>query len=1248
MTKHHYRSFFVCVLFFSFVGIGITASTVSHAASSVSMYSSANPSYSGDSISITWDAPDGAVCRAPWTSDTSSAGGDTVNPTTTTTYTVNCGRYGNGAITVTIVARPPTITSFYASPSSITSGNSSGISWSSSSADSCNASGFSTGGATSGTVSVTPPVGTNNYTLTCTGPGGSATANTSVKVAVTPLSGFCSVNPTNAATGQAVTWSGAGSGGTPPYSFSWIGENLTSLSGSSVNTSYLNPGTKNASVSVTDSSSIPGSYSNSVQDSVVCTGSAITGLTGDVQDGGYRADAIQSAKTEALALLDQYPGNCVMASVRDYTSCDAGPGGDISGGVNDAARCPWIIRNQVFSGSGVTSGTYRFPQGNVYSGSAVGTATAGTRSQTVVQACSAAVTVAPNAPTSSFSANPVSILAGASSTLSWSSTNASSCTGGGFNTGGATSGSATVSPGTTTNYSVSCTGAGGTSTSNATVSVTPVQANLYNNIGPGSNITAGGTATLFSTTYNNGNGPAYSIYDLYLIYDSAYNYTNANDSTYYAFTSYPAGAGGYNIGANSNTAEYGYYQFNHPGIYYYRMLDDWPNYITETNEGDNWSSNGYAQIRVKPTPPTGLTYSCNATGNRVTLTWNPTDGARDYYVRVGGAYTTDNYASNSITYTVTPNQAYPWWVHANAATVPGYDSTLYSDPTYSSFNCSGQPDLTASTGAIIDTTVGVSTTFGGDTKNIGLSGTGGTYNNYVIIYSDTAGTWATTDSAAPYTYAGRGGPLAAGATQSLSGNYTFAHAGVYYYRLCTDWDNEITESNESNNCGSYSQINVKPTQPTLPSPNYVCNAAGDSVTLAWNADPGAANGYYVRLYDGISNYNGSGLAAYNNEYTGTSVVYPVVPGRAYSWWVHTENTPSNYSAPTYGSNFTCAGLPDLTPTGLTPLTVVAGTPATFTATLKNNGTAPTPPFSSTIFVCDSTDSACIGDSMALRSGNLWEKFLAYIRTSIAQAATSVKITLTGSSIPASSSGTQSGTHTFSTPGSYSSRLCADLPLNQVAESNEKDNCGSWTLLSVCPSGYTVDGAGACVAPSVSCTVNPPSTINKGDTVTFTATPSSGANGPFVWTDSDGFTANSGGSTSFSRTYNTNPGPYQMSVKGANTTSLQCSSLVTVNGTYCTVGTPVLSITANPNRVKSGDSTNLAWSATNVLGDKTVCSVSSSPVSSLTNPVGAPPTCSVGGTIVANNIITKSKYTLSCTGGVSTTTTVNVIPAFKEF
>jgi hypothetical protein len=75
-----------------------------------------------------------------------------------------------------------------------------------------------------------------------------------------------------------------------------------------------------------------------------------------------------------------------------------------------------------------------------------------------------------SAPTVSLTANPSSVSPGVSSTLSWNSSNATSCSAT-WTTSKATSGSQSVSPTSTTSYSMSCTGTGGTSSATTTVTV---------------------------------------------------------------------------------------------------------------------------------------------------------------------------------------------------------------------------------------------------------------------------------------------------------------------------------------------------------------------------------------------------------------------------------------------------------------------------------------------------------------------------------------------------------------------------------------------------------------------------------------------------------------------------------------------------------------------------------------------------------------------------------------------------------
>ncbi len=85
----------------------------------------------------------------------------------------------------------------------------------------------------------------------------------------------------------------------------------------------------------------------------------------------------------------------------------------------------------------------------------------------------------PTAPTLSFSANPPTVAPGASSTLSWSSTNATSCSGVGFSPSRA-SGSLLVSPTVSTTYSITCTGSGGSTAQSAAAIVNPVPGFSWN------------------------------------------------------------------------------------------------------------------------------------------------------------------------------------------------------------------------------------------------------------------------------------------------------------------------------------------------------------------------------------------------------------------------------------------------------------------------------------------------------------------------------------------------------------------------------------------------------------------------------------------------------------------------------------------------------------------------------------------------------------------------------------------------
>ncbi len=93
------------------------------------------------------------------------------------------------AYTVTVNRSAAATVSISASPASLITGNSSTLSWSSSNTSSCSASGSWSGsqsGSGSASTGVLVAAGSHTYTLSCTGPGGSANASTTV-TATPPL-----------------------------------------------------------------------------------------------------------------------------------------------------------------------------------------------------------------------------------------------------------------------------------------------------------------------------------------------------------------------------------------------------------------------------------------------------------------------------------------------------------------------------------------------------------------------------------------------------------------------------------------------------------------------------------------------------------------------------------------------------------------------------------------------------------------------------------------------------------------------------------------------------------------------------------------------------------------------------------------------------------------------------------------------------------------------------------------------------
>ena len=209
------------------------------------------------SSTLTWSVLNNVTsCTASggWSGTKAITGGSvkTANLATTTSYTLSCtGSGGTSATTTTVTINQPAPTvTLTAASSSIAYNGSTTLTWSTTYATSCVATGGSSywNGSSLATTTTHWSTGisttTYNYIINCTGPGGSASASTTVTVGVAPAPTLIlTANPSSVAYGSTsiISWSSANTdsclaGGTDlTYWFgsstaptgSWTTENLT-------------------------------------------------------------------------------------------------------------------------------------------------------------------------------------------------------------------------------------------------------------------------------------------------------------------------------------------------------------------------------------------------------------------------------------------------------------------------------------------------------------------------------------------------------------------------------------------------------------------------------------------------------------------------------------------------------------------------------------------------------------------------------------------------------------------------------------------------------------------------------------------------------------------------------------------------------------------------------------------------------------------------------------------------------------
>ena len=477
----------------------------------------------GTPVTVSWVAfggngrGNGSISCTPtsWNGGNSNnTGSVSITPTTTgpANYSITCTdttyNLSSSAI-VTINGTPAVAATISAAPSTIASGNSSLVTWTSSNATSCAING--TPVALSGSANVSPLV-TSIYALTCSNSGGSATQSATitvdpdvvVNITATPstiVSGnatalnWTSTNATSCTlNGGAVALNG-GASVSPVVTTTYTLTCSNAGGSASQSTIVTVDQTVLASINAAPSTIASGASATLTWTSTNATTCTING----VDDGLNGSISVMPVVTTTYTLSCSNTGSTASQSTTVtvnpgvVVNISATPSTIISG---SAASLTWTSSNAtscVLNGGGVgLNGGLNVSPTSTTTYTLTCSNAGGSASQSTIVTVDAPVT-------DSINANPALIASGQSSTLTWNSANAVSCTLNGASV--ATSGSLSVSPTSTTTYTLTCMDISrGTTSSQATVTV-------YSGIWTAGSCSATcGGGTIGAPTCSGGNG----------------------------------------------------------------------------------------------------------------------------------------------------------------------------------------------------------------------------------------------------------------------------------------------------------------------------------------------------------------------------------------------------------------------------------------------------------------------------------------------------------------------------------------------------------------------------------------------------------------------------------------------------------------------------------------------------------------------------------------------------------------------
>lgn len=895
----------------------------------------------------------------------------------------------------------------------------------------------------------------------------------------------------------------------------------------------------------------------------------------------------------------------------------------------------------------------------IYSGAGTASATK-TYALTYINAAST--------PTASVSLSPASISAGYSSALTWSSTNATSCTGTGFSTGGALSGTVSVSPSQTTTYSVSCTGAGGTATASATLTVTaPSSSPSISLTASPSVVTAGGSTTLSWTSSN-------TSYCSSTQFDTVGATSGSITITPNASTNYTVTCTGV---SGSGTGTWQYYESDYSDL-------SCP--VSSNN-------NVYSGVPNCPSDPQGKSCTSPPSTCKINSIYENSCTIKTdlYSCQVsspppsvsGSAYVTVSSTSLSASCTASPTSVYKeenvtWSATASGGGTPETSKWKYLGVANTKICSGGSNSVLLQVPVCPDGIVDGSSSVGYDDgyrcKVHGYdasdcdAGSPTVYGNVQTFESQ-----VTSGGVPVYSYSWTG-------TDGLSGigsliSKTYSTTGTKTGSV-TVTNTSTTNLQSNKQCSGGTLIASDSTTED----GVVYNSSGDRAMCDSITPAGGCCSTYVRE---VLSSGGQPVNTYYQwtSYSGASLVtkdsYSTVSG---------GNTNNHYYSAGFKTNSTsttasCSNsvevsvvLSDLTAGAISPTSAFANVAKTFSATITNAGNPAT------------------GGEFT----NLFQ------RATSSSGANTVDIgTDTSPNTSANGSDITTLSYAFPSVGTWYMRACADknssTDFGIINESDETNNCGAWTAVIVSSPPL-----------STSCAVTPTSGYTN-DNITWTATPSGGTGSyTYSWSGTDGL---SGTTQSVVRQYTT-AGTKAGSVSvtsGTQSVTQACSNSTSISAS------PTALLSATPSSIIRGqNASQLTWSSTNATsctstsfatGGQTSGAVSVTPTNTTTYDLtctngsksvyssavvtvyvadlvltaspntsvrrndsvtiswsvsGSPDSCLISGPGLSSSAFSgsqsvvigqESTYTLSCTtgGGVtSKSITVKLLPAYEEF